>query len=312
MWNSRAATGHSDKRPYGVLTIGLALTLAALAAGCGSASSKEPPSADSISAISVSTGRVESIYASLPEAVKKSRIISATYNPEHPPQGFLDTNGKYVGYTADLSRALGAVMGVEIKYDEFQKFASLIPSLQSGRFDVSHFNDTAEREQILVFVDFMETGTSILVPKGNPKGLSVDSLCGTSTAAPIGGLQATQIVPELSAKCVAAGKPQIDLKRVPGENDAILALKSNRVDSVVGDSPTLLYVVSTTKGFDIAGEPLVDGLLGYAFKKGSPLAEPLSQAFDVLHRNGTYDRILKKWNVEQLAMPRIIINGAGK
>lgn len=42
--------------------------------------------------------------------------------------------------------------------------------------------------------------------------------------------------------------------------------------------------------------------VGFAFKKGTPLAPAFQAAVSALKADGTYDRILKKWGIDESAI----------
>ena len=94
---------------------------------------------------------------------------------------FIATNGHtVVGVDADLAKAIGGVLGLKFKVEN-ANFDSIIPGLQSGKYDLgmSAFTDTKAREKVVDFVTYFSAGTSFYVKaSGGPTVKSLADLCG--------------------------------------------------------------------------------------------------------------------------------------
>ena len=84
-------------------------------------------------------------------------------------------------------------------------------SITAGRFDlgVAGYNNTEERQKVVEFVNYLYAVDGLVVLKGNPTGLSTQSLCGKVISTSQGSYQ-TNNVANLSDACVKSGKPAID------------------------------------------------------------------------------------------------------
>ena len=94
---------------------------------------------------------------------------------------YFDTDNKTViGFDADLGKALGEVLGVEFKFQN-TNFDGIIGGLKAGRYDLSLTSmiDKKERQAEVDFVDYLSSGVTFMVLKGNPEGLTEQlDLCG--------------------------------------------------------------------------------------------------------------------------------------
>lgn len=178
-----------------VAAVAVAGTLAL--SGCGDQTKKDdtPPSSSAAGAGGATTsGAADSLFAKLPQKYQDSKVIQvgtdASYAPMEQTQ-----DGKIVGIDPDIGAALGAKLGVTFKFTN-GTFDGLITSLQTGRSDIvmSAMSDTKARQGGLDdkgkkigtgvdFVDYYNSGSSLLVQKGNPKGVkSLGDLCGQTVA----------------------------------------------------------------------------------------------------------------------------------
>jgi polar amino acid transport system substrate-binding protein len=170
---------------------------------------------------------------------------------------------------------------------------------------ISSMNNTPERAEQVDFVDYLYVGQSLIVPKGNPLGLStLETLCGHASAAQVGttNLDALNVASE---ECVAAGKEPIDIVGFPSNTDAVLALKADQVDAVETDSPVAAYYVAQDPETFELGEAVIDPILvGIAFNKdNTELRDQVRAAIDEMYADGTMMEILEEWQLTAFALP---------
>src|SRR5205807_5506500 len=119
----------------------------------------------STTATTISTPATNStIAAEVPAKFKSKTMVIAT-DATYAPNEFIGTNGKSIeGMDPDLGKALGAVMGVKVKFGN-TSFDGIIPGLAAGKFDLgmASFTDTKERQKTVDFVTYFQAGTSFYV-----------------------------------------------------------------------------------------------------------------------------------------------------
>ena len=106
-----------------------------------------------------------------------------------------------------------AQAGFNLKLEYIQsEYAGLISGVEADRFDVASggISDTEEREQKLDFVNYMQSGGSIMVLSANTEKLAtIDDFCGKGVATMLGGRTIMTAVEAASERCTKAGKPAI-------------------------------------------------------------------------------------------------------
>lgn len=289
----------------------LTLSVALLAAGCGgndegsgSGGSPEPKG-------SQDTG----LAAQLPESIRSAGVIKVGSDVAYAPVEFFDTDGTTViGIDPDLAKAMGDKLGVKFEFIN-ATFDGLIPAVRSKRFDIvmSAMSDTKERQAQLDFVDYFNAGTSILVKKGNPENInSLDDLCGKTIALQRGTTQ-EDVAKAQQAKCAAAGKGAINVLTFDKDTDALLQIKGGRAVADMNDFPVAAYNAKTSGGgndFEVVGEQIEAGPYGIGVRKeDTQLRDALQAALKAIIADGTYDKVLEKWDVSQGALKTAAING---
>jgi len=305
---------HRLKTPSAAGLAVLAL-VAVFAAGCGGSSKKAATTTTSATTTSttISTPATDSTIAAQVHAKFKSKTLTVATDATYAPNEFIGSNGTSIeGMDPDLGKALGAVMGVKVKFVN-TSFDGIIPGLASGKFDLgmASFTDTKERQKVVDFVTYFEAGTSFYVKAaGGPTINSLADLCGHSVGVERGTTQADDATAQ-NGKCKSAGKSGVKLSVYPDQNAANLSISSGRAQVGMADSPVAAYIVKQSKGqFKLTGKSYNTAPYGIAIPKGSGLTKPFLGALKALMSDGTYKAILTKWGVEDGAITNPKINGA--
>jgi polar amino acid transport system substrate-binding protein len=173
------------------------------------------------------------------------------------------------------------------------------------------FTDTEEREKVVDFVDYTKSFQALLVQKGNPKGFrTADDLCGANVAAGKGSLS-EKLATEQAHKCKDAGKPQLNVLSFEDAAASTLQVQNGRADAVIIDYVIAAYSSKQSGKTEVVGDPFHAQFHGAATKKGNEgVTKALVAAFDQIIKDGTYGEILKKWELDRLAMEKPILNAA--
>jgi polar amino acid transport system substrate-binding protein len=254
--------------------------------------------------------------ANLPDKIKQAGVLVIGSDIEYAPNEFYreDDPETPVGMDIDLGNAIAKELGLKAKFVNDTDFAGIIGAMNSGRFDIimSSMSDTKERQQSADFVDYFTAGSSILVQKGNPKGIkTLDDVCGQTVAVQKGTIQDTEILAPQETKCAGLNKP-LKVLRFEKDTDALQQVKLGRAVANFEDFPVAAYNAKTSgdgKDFEVVGQQIGSGPYGIAVPKNSPLLQIIQTALNKLISNGTYDRILKKWNLTDGALKSARING---
>ena len=246
-------------------------------------------------------------------AAAQRELVVGGY-PAYPPVDMRDPQtNELTGFDVDLINALSKKIDVKIKWSETQ-FAQLIPSMQTKRLDlfVSAMNDTAERQKVISFVDYLRSGTQLATLKAFQPGFTqLDDFCGLRIAAS----RATSIPQQLNdwsaEHCIKAGKPAMQVSGADNNIDARNQTKQGRVDAFAQDSLTVPYIMSQNANtFRTIGEPFNVQNAGIGVAKDNiALQQEVQHALSLLVADGTYKALLAKWQLPpQSAVSNVTIN----
>jgi len=289
------------------------LTVLALA-GCGSSSSSSTTSSTASTAATTTATAINSSIAQLvPAAIKSKGTLTVATEAQYAPNEFIAPDGHtIIGMDADIMKALGEVMGLQVKLVN-SNFETIIPGLAAGRYDVgaSSFTDTKEREKTVEFVDYYTAGISFYAKSTSEPGVTeLADLCGKTVAVEKGTTEQEESQAQGKA-CTKEGKKAVTALIFPGQDAVNLAVSSGRAEVGMADSPVADYQVAQSKGaFKMIGKAFGLAPYGLAIPKGSGLTAPIAAALKELIANGTYTKILTKWGLQSGAISTVTIDGA--
>lgn len=223
-----------------------------------------------------------------------------------PPLTYYDKNQKAIGTEIELGDAIAKELNLKSKWNNVA-FNGIIPALQGRQCDaiISQLYIKPEREKIVDFVPYMYAGNTVLVESGNPKKITgIEDLCGHKVAAQT-GTTIVDILADEAKKCAAAGKAKIAVSKFGRDSEAQQQLKLGLVDAYGTTVETGGYAIKQQPGtFETVGEPFGKITTGIATAKANkPLHEALAKAFAEVRADGTYDAILKRWELTDDALP---------
>lgn len=276
------------------------------------------------SSVSPAAQTAAELHDRLPQAVKSAGKLRIGSNLNYAPVDFKDQNGAPAGLDPELAAAIGSYLGLRIEFVDMP-FETLIPAVQSKKIDLamSAVIDTKQRQQGLDdadrptnpgvdFVDYFITGTSILVKNSNPLGInSLDDLCDHTVAMQRGTIQAEMATRQIAA-CTRISKP-LKLHLLETDEQALAEVASGAAAADLNDYPIAEYNTQAAQGgkFQLVGGQLQSSPYALTLNKDdTALRDVLTKALNQLIRDGSYDKILTKWNVHSGAIQGAVVNGA--
>ena len=224
-----------------------------------------------------------------------SETLRVGVSTNYPPVIF-NNNGEVSGIEADLARAVGKETGMDIKFVEMP-WESLEAALDDGKINVvmSGVSVTSKRQQRVDFTrPYMVIGQMVLIKADNIMTLS-SKMSMYQSGRRFGVEKNTtgqHYVNDTfhSAKIIAFDTVE----------QAIAALKANKIDYFVHDAPTIwkYTVLPKTQDRELFGlyEYMTEEPLAWAVKKGNTkLLEKLNSALAKLISQGVVNRITNKW-----------------
>jgi polar amino acid transport system substrate-binding protein len=289
--------------------LGLVLTVALVAAGCGDDGADSGSTGTTAGAAPTVD---EALAAKVPDAIKSDGKVLIGTDASYAPNEFLDADGKtVVGWDVDLFNAVAAKLGLQTEWQS-ATFDAIIPGVQSGKYEmgISSFTINDERKQQVNMVSYFSAGTQWGTKTGNPTGVQPDDACGKKVAVQTNTVQDTEDLPKRDEACTAAGNPAITVDRYQRQDQATAAVVSGKDDAMLADSPVLAYAVKQTNGqLELLGDIYDAAPYGYVIEKDqTEFAQAVADAVQALITDGTYKTILDKWGVGAGAIDNPAVN----
>lgn len=208
---------------------------------------------------------------------------------------------KLVGLDADLARATFECIGVPMQI-QVGTWAGLIPAAMGGQIDVmwDTLLYTPERAKKLDFVVYMNAATGMLVAKGNPKNIhALGDLCGLTGTTTLGTTQEAMLR-DASSKCVAAGKPAVNVITSTDMPSGMRFVQNGRADLVainkfVGDSMVAANPTTIESAFDVVtGAKIAVGTA----KGNTELVKAIREGLAAIRASGAEKAIYDRYHVD--------------
>lgn len=264
-----------------------------------STSSAAYPTQDILSAITTDSALAAELASAAP-GNDGSLVLGTTLSPGLTglPHVGTSPSGQSIGADVDLRDAVAKLLGITWKVQN-GTFATIIPGVQNGKYAVGqdNFGVTAAREQVVDFATYLTDGQAFLASTDSKLNAvsAVTDLCGR-TIGTGAGTTFQEILTKDAGECAKAGKPAYTVDYFSDTSAIWLGLANGRIDLYFGPTLGLKY--------DAAHVPDVKFLnqfsstkVGFVTAKGSPLAKVLTEAVNKLISDGTYAKILAKWDI---------------
>jgi len=218
----------------------------------------------------------------------EKEVIDFGTSADFPPYEYYEGD-EIVGIDPDILKAIGDYMGVEVKLHDMD-FNTIIASIQSGKIDggAAGFTVTEERKKSVNFTDsFAKTSQIVIIKKDSDikelKDLEDSKTIGTQ----LGTIGDTIAKDDFGEENVSA------FNKVP---DAVLSLKSNKIDAIILDKHTAENFLNANKDLQIIDTPYLEEEYAIAISKDNKeLLEKMNEAIAALKQSGKIDEIMDKY-----------------
>jgi polar amino acid transport system substrate-binding protein len=253
----------------------------------------------------------DALAAKVPESIASDGVLSVGSDTTYAPSEFLDEDGEtIIGFDVDLFGLVAQKLGLKAEF-ETAPFDSIIAGVGSGKYEtgVSSFTINPERLQQANMISYYSAGTQWSTKKGNPDKVDPDDACGLRIAVQKATVQVDDITAR-SEKCEAAGKEPITIDQYEGQDEATSAVVSGKDVAGLADSPVMAYAVSQTNGqLELLGDIYDAAPYGYVVAKDqTEFAQAIADAVKALIDDGSYQKVLEKWGVEDGAIDDPTVN----
>lgn len=278
----------------------VAAVVAVLIAACGSSGSSSSSSSASTSSSSGSAGAASSTSTAAAASSGKTYVVITSADfPPFSSRSASDPN-TIVGFEPDMVKAVMGHLGWKYKWVTAD-FNGLVPAVQSGRADmvVSDVYDTAAREKVVDFLDYMKTSLSLMVTSSNAaKVHGWMDVCGKPVGILTGAATELQFSSQASQACKKAGKPAIDLHSYSAVAQEVPALQNGNLYAMFEDTITEHLIANKQTNFKVVyDDPQADTPLGIAIKKGAPFQAQLKSGVQWYLSSPQYKADATKWGL---------------
>lgn len=225
------------------------------------------------------------------------KVLKVAGDKNYPPYEYIDESGNYVGFNVDIMNAISLEMGTKIELipTEWENAMSMLESGDADLIQGASFSDY--RAERFDFSDeVVSNSQSIFVREDNATIFGTSSLNGKTVSVQKNDI-AKEIIEENDYK-------NVKIMEFETQEEAIDSMLNGDVDAFVGNRFTGLYYIQTKDKSDevkIADELEKTGSYSIAVKKGNEeLLKDVNKALKEIRRNGTYEKISKKWLGENI------------
>ena len=217
---------------------------------------------------------------------QKGKLLMAT-NAEFPPYEYHEGDA-IVGVDAEIADLIAKKLGLELEIQDVE-FDSIIPGVQSGKYDMGMAGMTVSEERLksINFTDSYALGVQVVIVKEGSDIKSIDDLKGKK----IGVQQATtgHIYAESDYGTDAVTLYQNGALAVEG-------LKSGKVDCVIIDNePAKSYVKANTGLKILETEYANENYAICIAKENDALLKAVNKALKELIDDGSVKKIVEKY-----------------
>lgn len=274
-----------------LLSVLLAIAMVAcVVAGFAGCSKSNGGDAESSSSSSESTSA--KTVADLDKVKDANKLVIGI--TDYEPIDYKDKDGKWIGFDADLARAVAEKMGIDVEFVVINWDNKFI-ELNSGSIDCI-WNGMTVSDSVKTNCDISNAyaGNSQVVV------MKEDALSKYANADAIKAADLTIAVEKGSAGETEAKKLSSNVVSLSAQSDALKEVKSGTADACIIDSTMANSMTKDGTDFANLGYSVSLTTEEYAvgFRKGSDLTAEVNRLLSELKEDGTMDKISAKYGVD--------------
>ena len=217
---------------------------------------------------------------------EKEKLTMAT-NAEFPPYEYVEGD-KIVGIDAEIAALIADKLGMELEIVDVA-FDSIIPGVQSGKYDMGMAGLTVNEERLekVNFSTSYATGIQAVIVKDGSDIKSIDDLAGKKI-----GVQTST-----TGDIYATGDYGEDaITRYDNGAVAVQALLAGKVDCVIIDNEPAKSYVAANEGLKVLDtEYTVEDYAICIAKENTELQEKVNGALEELIKDGSVKEVIEKY-----------------
>lgn len=223
-----------------------------------------------------------------------NKTLTMVTNAEFPPYEYYQ-GGKVVGIDAEIAQAIADKLGMTLEIEDID-FDSVIPSIESGKYDIGMAGITAteERRQQVNFTKSYATGVQVIIVSEDSSITSADDLFEEGVKHIIGVQLST--TGDIFSTDDLENEGLATIERYNKGADAVMALKSGKVDCVIIDNEPAKAFIAANAGLRILDtEYAVEDYVIAINKNNTELLQTVDKALGELIDDGTVQDIIDKY-----------------
>jgi polar amino acid transport system substrate-binding protein len=262
----------------------------------------------------VSTDEDPAAAALVPAAVAADgKLTVGVVGTGEPPLGFLaDDNTTVVGSEVDIASLVAESLGLELDVRNIS-WEQWPLSVQSGDVEAvfSNVGVNAERLQLFDFATYRQGIMAFTAAPDSDLAITEAKDIAGLTLAVGSGTNQERILLDWNKTNEAAGLEPATLDYYANAADALLAIKSGRVDAYLGPNPNAVYQQSkgqvTIVGTVNAGWPNTTYVAATTLK-GNGLVDAVQAGLQHAFDDGSYADTLSRWGLSDEAVDEPVVN----
>ncbi|MBL7004058.1 MAG: transporter substrate-binding domain-containing protein [Gammaproteobacteria bacterium] len=209
----------------------------------------------------------------------------------YAPYNYMDASGKIAGYEVDLGNALCAEAKLSCTF-VVNEWDTIIPNLVAGNYDLimAGMSITDERKKSISFsAEYYPVESSLFASASDAK-INLSSLKGKKI-----GVQGATVQAGYAETHFAANNTVLSYETF---DQSVADLMAGNLDVLLADGDPLKPVVKASNGeLVFVGDGIrIGGGIGIGMRKGDAvLAKKMGAALETLKKNGTVDKLIKKY-----------------
>ena len=244
-----------------------------------------------------------------PPLARKGNLIAAI-NPTVAPIQYVNDDGDIIGLDPDLGNAIADRLCLKMVFESVQ-FATMIPGLQDGRFDMidSFMFYTPERASQVIMIPYGASTLAAVVGKDNKDDIKdLSYFSGKKFAVELGTVDAAD-AKAASDALTSAGKPGIDVQAFKTYAEVLQTLSAGQVDGAfIGTEQAYYYQKQGQAFFRIAFSGFDPHAEALAFKEPA-VAEAVAGVLNDMKKDGSFDKLFATYHHCTLPGPYKVVTG---
>jgi ABC-type amino acid transport substrate-binding protein len=224
--------------------------------------------------------------------IQSAGALRVAVDPSFPPFEFVDSSGHVVGLDADLAKAIGNRLGVQVQFIA-TGYDALFDALTVGRADVvisAMYPDPTRMQEFVFSPSYFDAGEVLMVREDSAITGTPD-LAGKQVAL-VFGTQAHMLA--LQWEKTMPTPPILVVGDAPETITSVLA--AGIVDAVILDNVTAQMTATNTPGLRVLSPPITNEPYTIAARKeDAKLLDAISAILQEMQASGELDALIRQW-----------------